>query len=167
MSSAEIALPQIKLRAGRARITICNLFVVPARMCCVMNFYFTRVYMYRIFSVVVSVAVMLPKNGSVTHLLLFIQDESMVWSGLESFAVKKSIRVSIGEIIVFTRYKRGLRQTNRTSTIGPLMFGLKRFDWISFILPQSRVTFYYYGVPCLSLSTSNHISLPLISSGSV
>ena len=34
VSSAEIALPQIKLRAGRARITICNLFVVPARMCC-------------------------------------------------------------------------------------------------------------------------------------
>ena len=89
MSSAEIALPQIMLRAGRARITICNLFVVPARMCCIiMNFYFTRVYMYRIFSAVVSVAVMLLKKGSVTHLLLFIQDESMVWSGLESFAVK-------------------------------------------------------------------------------
>ena len=44
--------------------------------------------MYRIFSAVVSVAVMLLKKGSVTHLLLFIQDESMVWSGLESFAVK-------------------------------------------------------------------------------
>ena len=34
VSSAEIALPQMKFRAAKAKITICNLFVVPARMCC-------------------------------------------------------------------------------------------------------------------------------------
>ena len=36
VSTAEIALPQIKFRAAKARITICKLFVVhvPARMCC-------------------------------------------------------------------------------------------------------------------------------------
>ena len=34
VSTAEIALPQIKFRAAKARITICNLFVVPARRCC-------------------------------------------------------------------------------------------------------------------------------------
>ena len=33
VSTAEIALPQIKFRAAKARITICKLFVVPARMC--------------------------------------------------------------------------------------------------------------------------------------
>ena len=86
----------------------------------------------------------------------------MLWSGLESFTVEEiysCLYCSIGEIIVFTRYKIGSRQTHRANAIGPLMFVLKRFDWISFILPQSRVTCYYYGVPCLFLSTSNHYIL--------
>ena len=63
----------------------------------------------------------------------------MVWSGLESFAVEEvysCLYCSTGEIIVFTRYKIGLRQTHRANAIGPLMFVLKRFDWISFILPK-------------------------------
>ena len=56
MSTAGIALPQIKFRAAKARITICNLFVVPARMCC------TCIVL---FFVAVSVAVMLLKKRSV------------------------------------------------------------------------------------------------------
>ena len=54
MSTAEIALPQIKFRAAKARIAICNLFVVPVRMWSTCTF-----------SVAVSVAVMLLKKGSV------------------------------------------------------------------------------------------------------
>ena len=56
MSTAEIALPQIKFRAAKARITTCNMFVVPVRMWSTL---------YRTFSVAVSVAVMLLKKGSV------------------------------------------------------------------------------------------------------
>ena len=37
---------------------------------------------------------------------------------------------------------------------GYVLLVLERFDWISFILIKRCVTF--YGVPCLSLSTSNH-----------
>ena len=105
MSTAEIALPQIKLRAGRARITICNLFVVhvPARMCCIIIIYFsiiiyfdfTRVYMYRIFSVVVSVAVMLLKNGSVTHLFHTRRVNGLVW--LRIFRCRRNLFVSLLE----------------------------------------------------------------------
>ena len=58
VSTAEIALPQIKFRAAKARITICNLFVV--RTCTCKNV----LYMYRTFSVAVSVAVMFLKKGS-------------------------------------------------------------------------------------------------------
>ena len=88
--------------------------------------------------------------------------KSMSRSGLESLAVEEIYSHSIGEIFVFNGYKIGLRQTHRTNTISSLVFVLKRFDWISFILTKRSVTFYYYGMPCLSLSTSNHSLAPYI-----
>ena len=51
---------------------------------------------------------------------------------------------------------------NLSNTIGPLVFVLKRIDWISFILTKRCVRFYYCGVPCLSLSTSNHSLAPFL-----
>ena len=59
MSTAEIALPQIKFRAAKARITICNTYSTLGSTSKNVE------YMCRTFSVAVSVAVMLLKKGSV------------------------------------------------------------------------------------------------------
>ena len=99
MSTAEIALHQIKLHAAKSK----NYDLQSVCSTCE-----NVLYMYRTFSVAVSVAVMLLKKGSVPHLFHTRRVNGSVWRRI--FRCRRNLFIpgmSIGEIIVFTGYKIG------------------------------------------------------------